>query len=286
MPSTMNTIIAMLSERLSGDGSWRVTTEELESLVDPVDLYRTVFELGQIGRDVYSAESSGELVNLLEKLVASDAEEQLRRAGLFLSHEDRLEITDRLVQTVRRAVVVHIPEPETFRAMLRQARRYDLAEELYCSTFLDLEQLARECAHDYADVRGGSDTRYYTTLWYTRTLVRRRIVTLGDLAPSLFDLLRTVARQEGALPPLSGRSGREGPGDAGDRRRDSTVPSGDRRRWALGVLHIASPDPGRNEIQQHYRSMMRRYHPDVNPDGLDMAKQINTAYALLLSDKG
>ena len=287
--STISAIITILTERLLRTGSWSITAEELEEHINPVDLYRAVYQLGLIGREVYTPESAGELVGLMERVGAAEAEEQFRRAGLFLSHDDRIELTDRLVRTVRHATVVHLPEPETFRAMVRQVRRYDLAEQLYRDTFLDLEPLLRRCAAGHAEVRGGTapldrTAHYHTALWYARTLVDRRIVTLPDVAPALFDLLRAVARQEGALPPLSsaGKTAGRAGGRAGDGFGEA-VTAADGRRGALGVLGIRSPRPGRAEIQRRYRELMRRYHPDVNPEGLEMSKRINAAYALLLT---
>jgi curved DNA-binding protein CbpA len=36
-------------------------------------------------------------------------------------------------------------------------------------------------------------------------------------------------------------------------------------------------------LRRRYRELMKRYHPDVNPSGLERCKEINAAYAVLMS---
>jgi DnaJ-like protein len=273
--NALNTILAMLSERILKDGSWTLTVDELEDLVDPVTLYRAVYERGLIGRDTYDLSSAGELVNLLERAVQPDAERRMREAGLFLSHDDRIELTSRFVRFVRRAIVLHVPDIEIFRGMVTQFRRYDIAEETYCNTYLGMEPIINACAAEHAEDTENAAVRELTAIWYLRTLVDRQIVVLADLGPALFDLLRTIGRQEGSLPPIK----------ADDSARAAGVEQTERneRRAALAVLEIDSPRPSRSEIQSRYRRLMRRFHPDVNPNGLEMAKKINAAYGLLTS---
>ena len=276
--STMESILATLEQRILETGNWTLSLNELETLVDPVTLYRAVYELKLVGRDLYSLRSAGELVGLLEHSVASDAELQMRNAGLFLSHDDRIGLTERFVRHVRRAIVLHVPAPEMFRGMVGHFKRYDIAEQTYCDTYLNLVPISDACSIEHGEDRENSEVHQLTAKWYLGTLVDRRIVVLTDLGPALFDLLRSIGRQEGALPRIEA----EGPETASD--RGSGQESG-RRAGALALLQLRSAHPSRSEIQSRYRSLMRQYHPDVNPDGLEMAKQINAAYAALLTSE-
>jgi DnaJ-class molecular chaperone len=45
----------------------------------------------------------------------------------------------------------------------------------------------------------------------------------------------------------------------------------------LGV----SPDSSWEEIKDSYRKLIFQYHPDRNPDGLEMARNLNVAFAAL-----
>ena len=282
-------LIDELQSRAEHDGEWSVTSDELADRYDPVELYRAVYATSQVSIDRYGPGNVGELLVLLDRVTGRDYRSEFRDAGLFLTHEDRVELTERFVRTVRHAVVLHTPEPETFRAMLRELKRYDRARFVYISTFLDLDELVNRCTAEYLDLRDapalGSTVRSYL-----RLLLQRHIVDLEDLAPALLDILRTVARHEGMLPggrrrQAAGRRDGDGRGGRTDRRgteqpRDEVAA----RIEALRVLGVRTPDPTRAEVRDRYRALMRRYHPDVNPEGLERAKAINNAYAVLITD--
>ncbi len=275
--SVLETILTTLKQRILSTGSWTFSLNELETLMNPVTLYRAVYELKLIGRDAYAPSSAGELVGLLERAVAPDAELQLREAGLFLGHDDRIGLTERFVRHIRRAIVLHIPDPEMFRGMVGHFKRYDIAEQTYCDTYLSLEPIIDGCAAEHADGRESSAVHQLTAKWYLRTLVDRRIIVLSDLGPALFDLLRSIGRQEGALPGIA----------ADNQGATAGAPAGinDDRTAALALFELQPAHPSRAEIQSRYRRLMRRFHPDINPNGLDMTKRINAAYAVLLTNE-
>ncbi|MFW6261493.1 MAG: DnaJ domain-containing protein [Spirochaetota bacterium] len=274
--TTTENLIDQLQRRVEADGTWEVSSDELADRFETVDYYRAVYEAAQVSVDVYTPDNVGELLVLLDHLTGRDYREAFREAGLYLTHEDRIDLTERFTRTVRHAIVLHTPEPETFRAMLREFRRYDRAEFHYLRTFFDTDELVRRCAEEYLESRAAPALEA-TVEAYLRLLLQRHIVDLHTLAPALMEILRTVARHEGALP---GGGREEDEDDAGDRRA-STGPADD-RSWALRVLGFAARNPARNEIRDQYRMLMRRYHPDVNPDGLEAAKEINEAYGILI----
>jgi curved DNA-binding protein CbpA len=45
----------------------------------------------------------------------------------------------------------------------------------------------------------------------------------------------------------------------------------------LGLPYTATPD----ELKKRYRELALQYHPDINPEGADIFKEINNAYASL-----
>ncbi|TVQ23841.1 MAG: hypothetical protein EA382_09175 [Spirochaetaceae bacterium] len=93
------------------------------------------------------------------------------------------------------------------------------------------------------------------------------------------EILQTVARHEGYLRARRIDDEQTGTDSNGHSRGESPA---DRRDAALRVLGIhGRVDP--RSVRDAYRRLMRRYHPDVNPDGLEMAKRINNAYAEVLS---
>ncbi len=282
-------LIAELQRRSEADADWSITSDELADRYDPVELYRATYAASQVSTDRYGPGNVGELLVLLDHVTGRDYRGEFRDAGLLLSHEDRIDLTERFVRTIRHAVVLHTPEPDAFRAMLRELKRYDRARHVYITTFFDFDELVDRCTAEYLDVRDapalGSTVRSYL-----RLLIRRHIVDLEDLAPALLEILRTVARHEGMLPggrrrgDAAGRSdeehaGRAGRGGSGDPHDETGT-----RAHAMRVLGLRTPNPTREEIRVTYRRLMRRYHPDVNPKGLERAKAINNAYAMLITE--
>ena len=277
--TTTENLIDELQRRAEADGAWEVTTDELADRYDTADYYRAVYATAQVSVDVYAPDNVGELLVLLEHLTGRDYREAFREAGLFLAYEDRIELTERFTRTVRHTIVLHTPEPETFRAMLREFRRYDRAEFVYLRTFFDTDELVRRCTRAYLD-RRSAPALEATVEAYLGLLLQRHIVDLHALAPALMEILRTVARHEGALPGFD-REEEEADARSGEESARASG-RGDERAWALRVLGLSSLDPSRREIRERYRRLMRRYHPDINPDGLDAAKEINNAYGVLI----
>ena len=54
---------------------------------------------------------------------------------------------------------------------------------------------------------------------------------------------------------------------------------------ALDVLGLSAMPASREELRSHYRTLMKTFHPDVNPRGLEMSQRITAAYAYLLADE-
>ena len=280
----------LLLDRASRGRQWTLSAEELSEWFDPVDYYRVAYRTGVLGVDGFGPENAGELMILLEELIDPGARAALRDAGLLLSHDDRIDLTGRFVRTIRVSVVLHVPEPETFRAMLHQERRYDRAVALYLDTFLPRGDLVERCARDYVEVRRPfADDRSETALFgcvrsYLELLVRRHVVEVAALAPALIEILGTVARHEGMLP--GGRTAHAASERAEERSgssSDSAASEEARVAAALEVLGLTGVALSRRVLSERYRRLMRRFHPDVNPDGLETAKRINVAYGLVSS---
>ncbi|MFP4112803.1 MAG: J domain-containing protein [Spirochaetota bacterium] len=279
--TTTEALINELQVRADADGSWEVTADELSDRYDSVDFYRAQYESGQVGTDVFGPDNVGELLLLLDLLTGRDYRGEFRDAGLFLTHDDRVELTERFVRAVRHAVVLHTPEPETFRAMLREFRRYDRAKFAYLRTYFPHQDLVEQCVREYLELRDAPALRA-TVAAYLHLLLQRHIVDVEDLAPALMEILRTVARHEGMLPGGRTHGERDADDAAGGRSTDGTMTEVHDRRQALAVLGIANPQPSKREVRDRYRTLMRKYHPDVNPDGLETAKTLNNAYGLLI----
>jgi hypothetical protein len=275
-------LIAELQEQCEYESRWSIRSDKLEEFYDSVELYRSAYQTEQISVNEYGPENAGELVVLVGQITERDYRDEFRDAGLYLTYDDRIELTGRFVRTIKNAVVLHTPEPETFRAMLRDFKRYDESVLIYQQTFFDTDRLASKCATEYAEIRfpdadsAAAQALVVTVSVYLKLLLQRHVVELEALAPALFDILRTVALHEGVL-----RKGRRAE-EAHARGEGATPGVESERAAALRVLGL-SGEPSKQELQSAYRSLMRSYHPDVNPKGLETAKRINHAYGVLVT---
>jgi hypothetical protein len=277
-------LIRLLVDQVLDTGTWQLTADEIADRYDAVDAYRAMYETGLLGTELFGPDNPAELLVLLDKLAGRDYRQEFRAAGLFLTHEDRIELTERFVRVVKHAVVLHVPEPDTFRAMLADSRRYDVARFTYLETFLPRAELVERCLRTYmedlTERREAAGTLESTVRAYLLLLLQRHVVDLEDLAPALFDILETVARHEGFLP--RGRTHHE----QTEQSSDPSQVEADQVRKALSVLEIRGGQPSRTQLRDAYRRLMRRYHPDINPDGLERSKQITAAYAVLVESFG
>jgi hypothetical protein len=265
---------------------WTVTADQVASVVGEVEYYRAAYALGLHTVASFDSGTVASLGELLSHLCGEDAESALRHAGFLLTTDERLELTERLVRRIRVAVVLHVAEPDTFRAMLSALRRYDRALQTYLDTYLDTGPICESCAQEYVDVHvhdhqeESAQRRALllgTVRRYLRRLLDRRVIEVVALAPALIELLATVARHEGYLPRHEESNQR--PGVGGDHQR-SYGEGAESEHEALSVLGLRH-GAGQNEIRTRYRELMRRYHPDINPSGLETAKKITVAYGLL-----
>lgn len=60
--------------------------------------------------------------------------------------------------------------------------------------------------------------------------------------------------------------------------------AGSSKQWAKGILFLPDKDVSEAEIKSHYKSLMRMFHPDINPRASEeYAQLLNEAYKILTS---
>ncbi len=293
-PTPCDYLAQLITQRAADEPSWTLALDDIAAAfagsLDAADFYRIAYRTGVAGLKHCDHGSVRELLALLEALGCNDAEENLRAAGVFLNHADHLELTDRFTRAYTRAVVLHTPDLATFTQMLAVLRTYAAAVTAYEETFLNPDAVIRSCVQEWeADTlqqkehtgrwRRGSTARRRRVTEYIYTLRRREIVGLRTVAPGLLDLLRTMAQQQGYLrrPTEDEPRRQERAGTTGE----SALDGDQARARAREILGVGAREVSTGEIKRHYRQLMRRFHPDINPDGLEESKRITWAYSVL-----
>jgi hypothetical protein len=108
------------------------------------------------------------------------------------------------------------------------------------------------------------------------TMFTRHILDRRGLFVSLVERLSIAAGQMGYFDPDDRTREEE------VRRKAGREPM--RRVWARRVMGIGAREFTAEEVRGRYRQLMMRHHPDVDPGGLELCKDVNAAYSLLISE--
>jgi hypothetical protein len=277
----MTALVERLCELSDGEGRWRISAEEVAKLlaVEPVRFWRALH--GVRNRisfsdaiDGWTQDTVGDLVTVLENLLGAGTEEELTRAGLFLPYALGIELIEEVMFQARRMAAAHNIRNDEFAAMLRHAGNVSRAIAIYFQEHVDLDELLR-VSIDSFQVFHDIPQRGKATAWrYLRSIIERHALDLWSLLVGLGARLRLAAAQLGYIDPQEeSRAGRR-----------TAARSLDRRAWARQVMGIDGRDCSAEELRLRYRRLMMRHHPDINPAGLEKCKDVNAAYALLISE--
>jgi hypothetical protein len=274
---TLEQLAAAVTSRVDGEGGWRLSSEEVIAAlaVKPVEYWRALHALRERlhfedAVDGFSQDSVGELVTLAESLAGPAAEQSMVRAGLFLPHALRGELIAQLLQGAGDFSAAHQPDDGELASMLRYTGSVRRAIDLYLEQHADLQALIEETASIFARARGMAPPGRLTAARFLRELFSRHIMEKAALFAGLAGRLLQAALRMGFADPEEQEAADREP------RRD-----GGRLSWARQVMGLTGSHGGRETLRRRYRELIMRFHPDVNPSGLERCKDITAAYALL-----
>jgi len=218
-------------------------------------------------------------------------EEPLERAGIFFPQPEQVEIMSCFLGEAAGALDRHLPEAEQFSAMLRAFGSFERAREVYREEYFPLEELMERAAGRYCAGRSfglpalaRANARRLLEFFF-----RKHVLETESLFGPLYERLHEQAVREGyaqRAPEPEQRAGGRGrawggrPGAGPAEAPDSPVL---RARRLLG-LEGGTLDLRR--LKSRYKTLMKIYHPDLNPQGLRRCQEINAAYSLLAPGLG
>ncbi len=276
-------LLETLSRLAEDDGRWEISSDDAAALlgVDPVAFWRAIAVLrDRIGFadaiDGWTDETVGDLVTVLEQLVGAGAETAMISAGLFIPAPLGIELAEELLFHARRFCAAHLVNVEELEAMLRHTGRVRGAIDIYLENNVALDGLIDGCAESFRVLRGMPPVARGTAARYLETMFARHIIDRWGLLVSLVERLRIAAGQMGYFDP-DDRSHEEAARMAAGREPM-------RRAWARRVMGIGGRLFTAEEVRGRYRQLMMRHHPDVDPGGLELCKDVNAAYSLLIAE--
>ena len=262
-----------------------VRAEEVADLlgVHPEEFYRKIYAADndphsmvslRMATEVFDPGNVGELVSLVEIFVTGDVEKELYDAGVFLPYERQAEVVAGFLETAAATARDHPLDESAFVSMLRTYRRYDTARRAYLDTHFPTEDLRERAVENYCreTAFAHSGVARVTIRTVLDTYLARRVLEEDVFLAAVLSKLRNLAVEEGYLPRPARDAG------VGAELNDEVT----RAREVFGL-----PGPiTRAALRDRYRQLMKRFHPDVNPHGLERAKEISAAYSVLAELRG
>ncbi len=277
-------LVDKISSSADDTGCWSVSSDDVIAALgaEPVRFWRAVHaEQARISFgdaiDGWTQDSVGDLVTVLERLFGEGPEEALTAAGLFLPLERGVELTEDLLFRARRLSAGHEVKGEELAAMLRHTGNVRGAVGIYLEEHIDIESLVEECAASYSVLHSLPSIGRATALRYLHALFTRHVLDRRSLVAGLVERLKLAAAAMGYVDP-------EDQARARTQRGGGAAGMSPRSLWARRVMGLDGKTFSAETLRACYRRLMMRYHPDVDPAGLERCKDINAAYAFLISE--
>ena len=284
MNEKLDALIETLSARVDEIGGWTISPEDVAGIlgVEQVPFWRAVHEIRDRisfadAIDGWSADSVGELVTVLERLLGAGTEELMARAGLFVPHPRGIELTEELLFRARRLSAAHVVQSDELAAMIRYAGSVRGAVEIYFNEHVDLDALVDGCAESFRVLQGMPVVGRATARRYLQRMFARHVLDRRALLAGLEERLKLAAAQLGFIDP-------EDRARAADASESAEPREAARHAWAKKVMGIGRLAVTPEDLRARYRRLMMRHHPDVDPSGLELCKDVNVAYSLLIGE--
>lgn len=267
-------LIAHIKKNTPDGAHWCISTDDLIARlgVDPTLFYRLLYELQNRiyftdAIDGFTPDNAGDLVTVLESFFGSTTEETLARAGLFLPHLYRIELMACFFDCVQNFLRSHVVQYEEFESLLERKNRFEAAFDDYLRMHVSIDALIESAFTLFNQTRNLDSFAHHLGITHLKSLFVRHVLT----ARGVFATLEKMLRRHFGYQDRTQDFDESEEGDAVDIARACQVMGLEGIRYTSRVL------------KKKYKALMKLYHPDVNPDGLERCKEINTAYAFLLA---
>lgn len=258
-------LLEFIESQIGALGRFEISLEALcrRLGISLVDAYRTLYESqGEIGGYIperFTTENVNILARFISLISGEDAETMFHNAGTYLSSSDLSELAALYYDTAGQAIEGHIPQFGEFGQMYRRFKTHRRAFDVYVDYFFDLDRIFEETVTAFVSYRSFSSPLLgrHSTQSSLSLLIKRNVVSIMGMFEQLFESL-TGEHPESESPNHI-------------------------RHPALTILGLDRLPRNKRDLRDHYKTLMKTYHPDINPAGLEMCKKINAAYADLLA---
>lgn len=265
---------AILKEQ-KAQGTWQFSRDEILALLglEIQDVYGQIISspdpLVDFKTSSFTQNDSGALISLLECLGFKEAPEHFWQSGLWIPYEIQVELQEYLLDEIGVVRSKHKIGYETYLSIYDSVSNFHRSLEIYLEEYFSIEEISAEAIGKLLKNHALKNAKATEQLLgrMAQELFRREIIPFRNLFSELFMTLKGFLISKGRL---------ESPGKEKPKINEAQLKA--RQLFGYSQTHIID----RKELKQRYKNLMKQYHPDVNPRGLELAKDINRAYSALL----
>lgn len=273
-------LIETIKKSASDASHWFVSTDDLISHlgVSQTRFYQALYELqGKIyfsdALDAFTPENAGDFVTVLENFFGDLTEQTLTRAGLFLPHHYRIELMECFFSSVHDFLGRHAIQYEEFEAILNRTIEFNQVFEVYLRKYILIASLIESAFVLFNETKGLDSFAYNLSKSYIESLFERHILSVRGVFAFLEHRLKAYVEKQTARHRYHEQEWRYEP-----QGRSAILDI----EGAYKTMELDGERITKTILRKRYKELMKLFHPDINPSGLEKCKQINSAYALLL----
>ena len=268
---------------------WEIPLDFVLNLLETSreDFYRYVYAQREIGNwtehmpEAFGPGNTEDLVAFLEHQGLDQAGASFHEAGFYFTEDHLLAWLEFFHSVTLSRMQSHTVDAELLETAMAGCRFFSDAVEFYGHCKFDTNECIGFAVELFLKQR--NIERHHLSRAALHDFLRRQIhqrnLIWEDLYRSMFNQLRENAIRQGfAAAEDIGET--FGPG--GD-----AILADPQLTGALRVLEMpANRLPDRESLKKSYRTLLKRFHPDVNPQGQEKTRELIAAYSLIVSHLG
>ena len=271
----LDILIKAIINKLDDHGSWKTSRDEILELLelDIRDVYRLITEsqnpLVSFSTSTFDQNSTGALICLLECFGYDSAPQLFWQAGLWIPYTIQVELQASLIDEISASKSRRKIEYESFLSIFDNFSSLPRSFEIYLEEYFPHDEIIDRAVEKLLKPHSDKSevNRKLLLKNLSRELFRREIIPYKNLFNEIFIKLKEFLVDKGRIEPP-----RKKPAPIDESQQKA------RQLFSYPMDQQIVP----KELNQRYKQLMKQYHPDINPSGLEQAKEINRAYSLLL----
>ncbi len=299
MMTAVNKIIEHIARISKKMGYWAITADEVMEItqLEPYK-FKRYLEQARITvnmpkhMNIFSNDNPGDLITLLECIYGKnkDMEKLFSEKGIFINYENMIELNDLLINSANEIMSKHEINENMFQEILNETKSFEEAKDIYLNEEFNIDEIIEKTCLSYVSLNKFQLDKLAkrNTLKYLNSLFERKILNKNTVLSNVVYKLKQYAikihfYQEESDDYSSNYyyEDKNNVNQGNEGQKHLKKPS--RKEIAKSILGIKG-EFDINILRKKYRNMMKIYHPDINPQGLQKSQEINAAYSVLLEE--